>query len=421
MRILSRLLSFGALLAASLTLFRVRSTRTALLWVPKLATSGSAPLAVLAGLLGALLGRRTGDGLSVLAGLLGTGIMGAYITRASAPHEEFDRAFGIDWRARITPAQRARLLLQRYNGLLTSSYEARWQQHVPYYTMPEGGELTCDLWQPPWDVRPSGLAVIYVHGGGWCYCTKDFRTRAFFRHLAAQGHVVMDIDYRLAPKAQFIEMLHDIKHAIAWMKTRAGDYGVNPERIVLAGGSAGAHLALLAAYTPNHPQLDPPDARIDTAVRAVVAYYPPVDIYRLFQYGEAMYDERYVIKPALTWLLKVAGLMQTGDTFISPLEMMVSLVDGRPDEVPDRYALASPLNHLGDHCPPTLLLHGQHDCLVPVEQSRVLRNALLKYGVEVALVEYANSDHGFDLTFPELSPSAQASFYDVERFLALMV
>lgn len=395
--------------------------RRAMLWVPKLATGGLAPLTVLLGLVGALMGGRAKDRAALLAGLAGAGITANYIRKVTASHEQFDKTFGIAWRARITPRQQARMLQQRYSGLLPQAAEPRWQRNLTYCTLPDGRELLCDLWQPPVDVRPSGLAIIYTHGGGWCYCTKDFRTRPFFRHLAAQGHVIMDIDYRLAPRARLTEMLHDVKHAIGWMKTHAEAYDVNPERIVLAGGSAGAHLSLLAAYTPNHPELDPPDAGADTSVRAVVAYYPPVDIHGLYHYGETMYDERYIIKPVITWLLKFAKLMQPEDTFISPVELMVALMGGKPEEVPERYALASPLNHLGDHCPPTLLLHGQHDCLVPVEHSRILHNALLKYDVDVALIEYPNSDHGFDLTFPELSPSAQASFYDVERFLALMV
>jgi acetyl esterase/lipase len=152
----------------------------------------------------------------------------------------------------------------------------------------------------------------------------------------------------------------------------------------------------------------------------VVAFYPPVDIHALYQYGTRLYDDRYPGKNALVAMLKGMGLMRPDDVFIAPPNLMTCLLGDTPENLPERYAQASPLSYVGDHCPPTLLLHGQHDSLVGVEHSRVLRNALQANGVDVALVEYPMTDHGFDLSLPEVSPAAQAAFYDLERFLALM-
>ena len=120
--------------------------------------------------------------------------------------------------------------------------------------------------------------MIYLHGGAWRYGTKDMRTRTFFRRLTAQGHVVLDLAYRLAPLASVPEMASDVKQGIIWLKEHASEYGVEPDKVVLMGGSAGGHLALLAAYTPDHPAFQPDDLEKDTSVRAVVAFYPPTDL-----------------------------------------------------------------------------------------------------------------------------------------------
>lgn len=423
MRFLARLLSYMALAGGGLFFWRIGSMRSAVLWAPKLVGAALSPVMLLLGLVGGVIGWRQKDRCTLLAGTFGVVLTGAAIRRVIAAPDSFDEAFGDAWRARITTQQRARMLTQRWTGKLPQTHEPRFYQDITYYTVTATGEdLLCDIWQPPFDVLPSGLAYIYVHGGGWCYGCKDFKTRPLFRQLAAQGHVVMDMNYRLATHAGLEDIVGDVKHAVAWMKQHGVQYGVNPERVVLAGGSAGGHLALLAAYTPNDATFDPADLRgVDTSVRAVVAYYAPTDLYELYAYGERMYDDRYPGKALLIESLKLIDVVGKNDEFIPPVDLMSYLVGDVPAHTPERYQLASPLIHAGPHCPPTLLLHGQHDCIVPVTQSRVLHNALLRHGVEVVLVEYPYTEHGFDLALPEISPAAQASFYDVERFLALMV
>ena len=116
---------------------------------------------------------------------------------------------------------------------------------------------------------------------------KDYGTRPFFRQLTAQGHVVMDVAYRLCPEVDIYEMVGDVKRAVAWMKANAARYAVDPQRIVLAGGSAGAHLALLAAYAPDHPRLTPKDVQgCDLSVRAVVSYYGPSDLCATYEHTQ---------------------------------------------------------------------------------------------------------------------------------------
>ena len=111
---------------------------------------------------------------------------------------------------------------------------------------------------------PNGTAdalLLYLHGGGYSAFDKGGPTETWFRHLTAQGHVVMDVAYRLIPEATVPEMQGDVKRAVAWLKRNAGRYGVDPHKLVLSGGSGGSHLALLAAYAPHHPLFTPEDVR----------------------------------------------------------------------------------------------------------------------------------------------------------------
>ena len=109
--------------------------------------------------------------------------------------------------------------------------------------------MLCDIWEPPEKVPHSGLAFIYLHGSAWTLWDKDAGTRPFFRHLVNQGHVIMDVAYRLFPETDFKGMVFDTKQAIAWLKANARVYGIDPDKIIIGGGSAGGHIAMLAAYT----------------------------------------------------------------------------------------------------------------------------------------------------------------------------
>lgn len=96
-----------------------------------------------------------------------------------------------------------------------------------------------------------------------------------FRHLAAQGHEVVDVAYRLAPETDLLGMVGDAKRALA----NALRFGVEPDHIVIAGAAAGAQIALLAAYSSGEPELTPAElAGADSSVGAVVSYYGPADM-----------------------------------------------------------------------------------------------------------------------------------------------
>jgi acetyl esterase/lipase len=430
---------------SALFFVRVRSPAGLALWMPKVLSGSAAPFVVLMGALGALLGWLFRARLAIVAGLLGALLPLRHALRVTASHDGFERAFGPDWQRQVAPDRQARWLPRRWAGRLPSHPGVRWERDLPYWTVPGiDRQLLCDIWQPPQGVRPSGLAFTYCHGGAWHWMDKDFNTRPFFRHLAAQGHVIMDVAYRLCPQVDLYAMLGDVKRAIAWMKANADRYGVDPARVVVAGGSAGGHLALLAAYAPKHSGLTPDDVReADTSVRAVVAYYAPSDMRAVYQrfhttFGtlgkgaETRSDSLlYRITGALTDRLvgSFSGQMkeqyfpferENDGVGLFPL-LMKNLLGGSPDEVPEVYELASPITHAGPASPPTLLLQGEHDSFHPAPASRALHRKLIASGVPSVYVQFPQTEHGFDLLLPRYAPAAQAALHDVERFLALMV
>lgn len=430
----AHVLAFSALAASALLFFKVRSAAGIVLWFPKALAGSAAAFLVLVGGLGSFLGVITRAPLAVAAGALGAILSARYVWRVAAHHDGFERAFGRDWPKSIPAEQKEHMLRRRWVGRLRTSGGVHWSRDVSFWTIPgTDRDLLCDLWQPPLGKNPSGLAFIYLHGGAWHWMDKDFGTRPLFCRLADQGHVVMDVAYRLCPEVDIRGMVGDAKRAISWIKDNSSRFGVDPEQVVLAGGSSGGHIALLAAYAPDHPDLTPADVRdADLRVRAAVAYYSATDMRAFYGHFDSLFgglmrqQQSGNSNPAFRAIGRLtravmgsAAVTQTKPPF-SIGWMMGNLVGGTPAEVPATYDLASPIFHAGSHCPPTLLLQGEDDPFQPVDLTRALHNRLTAAQVPSVLVVYPQTEHGFDLLLPRYAPAGQAALYEVERFLALM-
>jgi acetyl esterase/lipase len=266
-------------------------------------------------------------------------------------------------------------------------------------------------------------------------------TGTFFQKLANLGHVVLEIEYTLYPLSTMLDMAHEVKLAIAWLKDNGTLLGVNPERIVLIGGSAGAQLSLLAAYTPDNDKLRPKDVHQDLSVRGVVAYYPPTDFRNLSKiYGSLLnlnetspwkLDIQLTAIRFMNDSLRIASSIR-GSThqprlpksnagqFVQATDFMFNLIGGKPDENPELFSLLSPAAHVNPNCPPTLLLQDVDDFFEFLPGVRLLYKSLQEAGVPSILVEFPHCEHAFDLILPQISPAAQAATWDVERFLAIM-
>jgi acetyl esterase/lipase len=426
-RLLLQLMGLTAAAAGTLAWSDLRGhTSGILLWAPKLISGALAPLVALAGAVLAGLGLRRRDPFVVGASLAGAVLTASYAARAAAPQAGFEQAFGPDWPQRIPEQQRRAMLSRRYTPFAPAP-SAACVHNVPYGVHPETGQLLlADLWQPPAGVARSRLGVIYVHGGAWRMGEKDMGTGWIFRRLASQGHVIMDIDYTLAPASDVPGMVQDVKRAVIWLKRNGVEYGVDARRIVLMGASAGGHLALLAAYTANDPVLQPDGSAVDTALRGVVSFYGPADFLDMYQEVEttrARIAQRKRIRPygvMVEKLLQRAGLAPADAPIEEAGNFIAELLGAEPDQDPDLYSQLSPVGRAGPHCPPTLLLQGTTDIFGMGPSVQRLHHALVAAGVASVLVEFPRTDHAFDLVLPQVSPVAQAATYDVERFLALL-
>lgn len=431
MKAIARLLAFLSAASSSLLYVRIRCPMGPLkgiLWILRLLAESMTPFIVLSGTVAAGLGLLARAPIAMLTGALGAVVAAEDVRRVTAPHPGFAQAFGVGWEQDITRERRTHMLQRRWTWHLPAPPKARWQRDVPFWTLPDSDRrLLCDLWQPSPGVAPSGLALVYIHGSAWSLLDKDVGTRPFFRHLAAQGHMVMDVAYRLHPETDMLGMAHDVKRAIAWMKAHGPEYGVNPERIVVAGGSAGAHLALLTAYTPRVDALTPEDVGdVDLSVRGVISCYGPTDMRAYYDYTRQSTwghpGQVVEFHPPSPLMRRVVGAsyerLRLGTT--GAVGGMEPLLGGAPESIPDRYALFSPTTHVQPGCPPTLLLQGKDDVIAPVTATNLLFERLVTAGVPAVNIVLPHAEHGFDLVMPRWSPAAQTAWYYEDRFLAMM-
>ncbi len=442
MELFSRILSYLSGFFGLWTLVKSPpGTIGGMVWLPKLWAGAWAPFLAIAGVAGALLGWSTGEIGPVLAGLAGAALGLRHTFMVTASHDHFAQVFGEDWADHIPPDLKKRLSPSRYRLIQPAPPAVTLQRNVDLGRSGGTDEpLLCDIWSPPEGVANTGLGIIYFHGGAWQALDKDFLNQPLFRRLAGQGHVVMDVAYSLAPGADLNRMLGDVKQAIAWMKSHAGEYGIAPDRIVLMGVSGGAHLALMAAYAPDHPAFQAVSPRADMSVRAVVSMFGVTDMSAFFQeYGRATrkqpeYSSEITddLRPRIydrTWLDKfmtrsrVFPAYRHGNMPGGAL-LLVYLLGGTLKEIPEVYRQASPIAHVGPHCPPTLHIYAEHDFVIAASHGRKLHKALNAAGVASVYLEFPESVHAFDQYFGvsrRIAPAAQAATYDIERFLALML
>lgn len=394
----------------------------------KLGAVAFAPLAALAAAALTIVGVLVGSWwIGVPAAAASVGACVATI-RIGAVSPDLASVFGAGREERIPVERRRRMISRWWRGRVSSDAEPQLQHDVAFATVGDR-TLLCDVWSPPAGTALSGVAVVYLHGSAYSILDKDVGTRPLFRHFVAQGHVVVDVAYRLFPESDVPGMAADAKRAVAWVRNHAADLGIDPDLIVLAGGSAGGHLALLAGYSREDPALTPPElAGSDPAVRAVVSLYGQVDL-------AAMYEHTSQAKvchpddPQPDWDAGPAAWMQRrfgADAGRLRLQFMTVagrcdwLMGGTPSEVPERYAVVSALEHVHADCPVTLLIHGTHDEMAPVSAVRELDAALDDVGVPVVAVVLPHTDHMFDLVGMAWSPPARTALHVLERFLALL-
>jgi acetyl esterase/lipase len=231
--------------------------------------------------------------------------------------------------------------------------------------------------------RPGGCGaapcIVVIHGGGWD--GGDRRQLAAANHrLAAQGYAVAAISYRLAPRHPWPAAAEDVVAAVAFLRSRAAELGIDPDRVVLFGRSAGGQLATAVGYRPGQP-----------FIRGVVAYYAPHDLH-------------------FAWRNTPEG------GILDFFALMRRYLGGSPDEVPRAYDEASAYHAVTPQVPPTLLVHGGKDSLVWFRQSERLDARLAEARVPHTYLALPWAVHAFD--FNPDGPGGQLADYALETFLA---
>ncbi|MGB9966361.1 alpha/beta hydrolase fold domain-containing protein [Halobacterium hubeiense] len=254
------------------------------------------------------------------------------------------------------------------------------------YAERDAGEIKLDLYRP--DTERAVPLVVYVHGGGWVAETRK-NTPDFERFAVEWDCAIASVSYRLAevpehvepplsvdpanetPRGVFPDQIIDVKAAIRWLRAHADEFGYDASAVAVWGASAGGHLAALAGVvddiedlagdTYSKQTLDPvvaPEA--SGRVQAVITWYPITDLRSLPD-------------------------AEDGVTSL--------LLGGSVAEYPDCARLASPVTHVTADSPPVLLLHGQADDVVPIEQSQTLFDELAAHNAEAACYEVLDLGH----------------------------
>lgn len=228
--------------------------------------------------------------------------------------------------------------------------------------------LTLDLTRPD-DERRALPVVVYVHGGGWTGGDPQRQARDLYHAVALDGWATLAVRYPLAPSVSVPEQVAVVRSAVSWARTGGHDLGIDATTVVLAGGSAGAHLATMAALTAEHD---------DERVAAVVGMY-------------GIYDMANRNGRRAPWGTIRRDVMHAGVA-----------------EAPDRYDEVSPLVRISPHTPPMLIVHGTRDTLVPIGEAEQFVAALQAAGRPVDLVRVAGAQHAFDAVTARVSRATAA-------------
>jgi acetyl esterase/lipase len=250
-----------------------------------------------------------------------------------------------------------------------------------------GASLTMDVFKP---TQPSnGLGVILVISGAWISNLEQFNPRIKqIVPLTQRGYTVFGVVHRSQPRYTIPEMLDDLNRSVRYIRLHARDYGINPNALGIYGASSGGHLALMQAMAGDLGKADAKDAveRTSSRIQAVAVLRPPTDFVNYGHPGEIAYG---------------SGLLQAYNSIFRFLEPdpttkgLTPITD--PAKIKAIAQAVSPASHVTPDDPPTLIIHGAVDKLVPIQQAELLVEKLHAVGVEAKLIPKPGIGHG---TFP---------------------
>ncbi len=254
-----------------------------------------------------------------------------------------------------------------------------------------GSALTMDIFTPKENAK--GKGVILVVSGGW-FSAHEAIDPGFVDPLLRRGYTVFAVVHGSQPKYTIPEIVQDMNRAVRFIRSHAKDYGIDPDHIGITGASAGGHLALMqgVAGDVGNPKATDPIDRVSSRVQAVACFYPPTDF---FNFGKA--GENALGRGTLA-------------TFRAPFDFheydrttnhFVPIVDEA--ELRQIGRAISPAYHASADDPPTLIIHGDADKVVPIQQAELMVAKLKEAGVETKLVIKPGAAHGWRDMFKDMS------------------
>ena len=229
----------------------------------------------------------------------------------------------------------------------------------------EGRKLMLDLYTP--SSKPNPYLIVWVHGGAWHSGSRESPPLS----LVQAGYALASVDYRLSVEARFPAQIHDIKAAIRYLRANAVKHGYRSDKIIIAGSSAGAHLAVLVGVTNNDPTLEGnlgQYTKTSSSVQAILDYYGPTNF-------------TTILKQSTPHGVGVRG------------PAMALLLGKTVDNIPEMARMASPVFQVDAHDPPLLIFHGDQDVQVPINQSHELVGAYTSNNLKVQLEVVYGAGH----------------------------
>jgi acetyl esterase/lipase len=256
------------------------------------------------------------------------------------------------------------------------------QQDV-IYARKAGMALTMDVFTPK--EKPNGAGLIWTVSGGW-FSSREHINQGFLRELLNRGYTVFAVVHGSQPLFTMADAVADMNLAVRYIRAHAPEFGIDPNRLGITGGSAGGHLSLMigTAGTPGDPNAATEELKASSRVQVVACFFPPTDF---LNYGT----------PGFVWLnqgpkdpLRAAFDFREWD---AERKYFAPVSEERRREIAKEN---SPAYHVSSDDPPTLLIHGDKDYLVPLQQSELMIEKFKQAGVPCELVVKRGAAHGWN-------------------------
>jgi len=251
------------------------------------------------------------------------------------------------------------------------------------YGRKHGVALTMDVFAPKKDAN--GLGVVFAVSGGWFSSHRGINT-GFMTELVGRGYTVFAVVHGSQPKYTIPEILKDMNRALRYIRHHAAEYKIDPNRIGVTGGSAGGHLSCMlgVAGDKGNPDAKDPVDRVSSRVQAVACFFPPTEFLNYGKPGENAIGRGVLAN------YRAAFDVRGFDKKTKALERLTD-----EEKILELGRRISPITHVSPDDPPTLIIHGDADKLVPIQQAETFLARLKAAGVATELVVKPEAKHGW--------------------------